>query len=84
MGQGAGPSDGLPWYRRRGTAIAALLLVGPFGLPLVWMCPAFSLRTRIVLTAATLVLTVVSLRFTSTLLELLETQIETLRELQAL
>ncbi|MDD5438849.1 MAG: hypothetical protein PHS37_01525 [Candidatus Omnitrophica bacterium] len=38
------------WYHRPYVIIGALLMLGPFALPLVWSSPAMSRLTKIILT----------------------------------
>jgi len=47
------------WYQSTSLIVIALLCVGPFALPLVWINPRYSKTTRIIVTILVLVLTVV-------------------------
>jgi hypothetical protein len=53
--------EGLKWYYSRHAVVLGLSTLGPFALPLVWLNPRYSLRTKIALTALILVLTVLIL-----------------------
>ncbi len=46
------------WYYRPAVLILAFLCVGPFALPLVWLNPNFSRKTKIIITAVVLVLSI--------------------------
>jgi len=48
----------IKWYLRPSMVIAALLVSGPFAIPLVWMSPAFTKAAKIATTILTIVLTV--------------------------
>jgi hypothetical protein len=45
------PTD-LPWYRRTGFVVLALIFVAPVGIPLVWWNRLWSQRTRIIASIA--------------------------------
>lgn len=47
------------WYHSNSTLLMALLCLGPLALPLVWMNPRFSQVTKIVISLAIVVLTIV-------------------------
>lgn len=47
----------LPWYYRTAFIVLMLASVGPFALPLVWFRPRLSLAWKIVISAATAVVT---------------------------
>ncbi len=44
------------WYFKTNTIVIAFLCVGPFALPLVWLNPRFSQKTKIVVTVITIIL----------------------------
>jgi len=46
------------WYHKPAVVIIALLALGPFALPLVWMSPAFTRPARIVMTILVIAITV--------------------------
>jgi hypothetical protein len=46
------------WYFSTGTVVLALLCVGPFGLPLVWLNPRYKPLTKVAVTVLVLGLTV--------------------------
>lgn len=52
------------WYLTTTTLMIALLSVGPFALPLVWINPKFSLTKKILWTVVTIVLTYVLFQVT--------------------
>ena len=45
------------WFFRSSILILALLTVGPFALPLVWLNPAYSRNKKIIITVVVLVMT---------------------------
>ncbi len=46
------------WYYKNSTIIVAILLLGPFALPLVWMKPQYKLETKIIISIIVIVLTI--------------------------
>ena len=46
------------WYHRPVTIVIAILAVGPFALPLIWMSPALKRWHKVVVTIAVLAITV--------------------------
>lgn len=52
------------WYHTTTTLVIALLSVGPFALPLIWVNPKFSTAKKILWTAVTLVLTYLMIQVT--------------------
>ena len=65
----AGPAPGVqsstpsgahvPWYFSTSILVIAILSLGPLALPLVWLNPRYKTLTKILITAAVLVLTYV-------------------------
>ncbi len=53
------PKPKVKWYQSTSFIVIALLCVGPFALPLVWINPRYSKTTRIVVTVVVIVLTIV-------------------------
>jgi len=47
------------WYFKTWSLIGSYLCVGPFMLPLVWANPRFSKKTKIIITAAVIIITYV-------------------------
>ena|SRR3989338_2104242 len=47
----------MKWYHKTSSLIVALLCIGPFALPLVWINPQYSLRKKIIVTVLILILT---------------------------
>ncbi len=48
----------MKWYFKPFFVIIAVLSLGPFALPLVWMSPAFSKPSKIVITILVILLTI--------------------------
>ena len=56
----ARPVSGPParkWYHSNGSLVTALLTVGPFALPLLWINPRYKLTTKIVVSIVVLAVT---------------------------
>jgi hypothetical protein len=51
------------WYFSTSNLVVALLCVGPLALPLVWLNPRFKRITKIVITVAVIVVTIVACQF---------------------
>ena len=47
------------WYFKTGSLIVSFLLVGPFMLPLVWAHPRFSKKSKLIISAAIIILTLI-------------------------
>lgn len=45
------------WYFKTWSLVASFLCVGPFMLPLVWKNPRFSKKSKMIISAAVLILT---------------------------
>ncbi len=56
-GDALNPAPKVKWYFKKRTFIAALLAVGPFALPLLWINPHYSLTSKIIWTVVVLGLT---------------------------
>ena len=69
------------WYLTNTVVVLAILVLGPFALPLVWLNPRYSLVVRIVVTLAILVFSWWAYQFTRDLLVDLGDQMELLQEL---
>ena len=62
------------WWLSRRIAILGLVVVGPLALPLVWLSPKFSVIVKILITVATIVLTVLMWKMTLVSLARLKAQ----------
>lgn len=51
-----GKSQETKWYFKTSCIITAFLCVGPLALPLVWLNPRFSQKTKIIVTIITIIL----------------------------
>ena len=63
------------WYFKKGTLVFALLMVGPFALPLLWVNPRYSLFAKIFWSVLIIGITVGAGFFTAKLLETLMQQL---------
>jgi len=52
------------WYFRTPVLVIAILSIGPLALPLLWLNKRFSLRSKILITAATMIITYYSIVLT--------------------
>lgn len=68
------------WYLKPVSIIIAILLAGPFALPLVWISPALRLWHKIAITILAILLTVWLITASAAIYESL---VKELRELQA-
>jgi len=51
------------WYFKTWSLVASFLCIGPFMLPLVWTNPRFSKKSKIIITIAVAVITIVMTEF---------------------
>ena len=70
----------IKWYLKPVAIVVAILAVGPFAIPLVWMSPAFNKWQKIAITALLILLTIWLVR---TSVNLVETFKQRMQELQA-
>ena len=63
------------WYFKKGTLVFALLAIGPFALPLLWINPRYSILAKVFWTALILGLTVGLGMLTGSLLDYLMKQL---------
>jgi len=68
----------MKWYLRPVTIIIAILAVGPFAIPLVWLSPAFKKWLKVTLTVLLILLSIVLVKCSMQAYSLL------LKEMQAL
>jgi arginine exporter protein ArgO len=47
------------WYFKTGSLILSFLLVGPLMLPLVWVHPRFSRKSKLIISAVIIILTII-------------------------
>lgn len=66
------------WYFSNTSVVLALLCVGPFALPLVWIHPLYKIVTKIIVTVAVIGLTVWTYFLTRDLLRIVMGQLEML------
>jgi hypothetical protein len=52
------PTPIIKWYHKTSAIVLALLLLGPFALPLVWLNPQYKISTKIIVTIIVIVATV--------------------------
>jgi hypothetical protein len=50
---------GTKWYFGTSSVVVAVLCVGPFALPLVWFNPRYKIITKLVVTVAVIIMTMV-------------------------
>ena len=49
------------WYFKTSTLVIAILSIGPLALPLAWFNPRFSLKAKVIISVATIVVTYASI-----------------------
>jgi membrane protein implicated in regulation of membrane protease activity len=68
------------WYLRPVAILLAILAVGPFAIPLVWLSPALKAWLKIVITIAIVLLTIWMINASASLYSTLSGQVEDLRK----
>jgi predicted nucleic acid-binding Zn ribbon protein len=58
----------VPWYQRTSMIILAFAAIGPLALPLVWLHPQYSRKTKMIVTAVTLFVTYLTVMMISVLI----------------
>ncbi len=53
--------SGTKWFFSTGTAVIALLAVGPFALPLIWFNPRYKPITKLVISTVVIAITILTL-----------------------
>ena len=66
------------WYFKTSTVVLGLLVAGPLALPIVWMNPRYKIVTRVLITVAVLVVTILLVYLTAALYRNLIDQVKTL------
>ncbi len=66
----------IKWYYSTSTVVIALLCVGPLALPLVWLNPRYKIITKLVVTVAVIVLSILLCYLTAGIYSRLTQQIE--------
>ena len=61
-----------PWYAKTSILVVSLLMVGPFALPLVWLNPYYSRKTKIIVSLIVIAITWVVWVMTANALKSLE------------
>ena len=59
--------DKVKWYYNPVVDIMAVLILGPFALPLVWRSPSLKKWAKVLLTAAVVILTILTIKYSITL-----------------
>ncbi len=67
------------WYLKPSTVIIAILCIGPFALPVVWLSSAFKKSHKVYITIAIILLSLLLVRSSTELYQLL---LKNIRELQ--
>ncbi len=74
-------APGGKWYFTNMAVVIALLALGPFALPLVWLNPRYNLVTRLVITVVVVAFSYWAYGFTRDLLQDLNEQMDLVHEL---
>ena len=69
------------WALTRRAVWIGLFVVGPLGLPLLWLSPRFSQTAKILISVLTLAATVLTFYYAGVLMQHLETQLKDLKEM---
>jgi len=69
----------LKWYLKPSTVIIALLCIGPFALPLLYMSPAFKKSHKIIITVTVVILSILLVQSSAGLYKML---LKNMREFQ--
>jgi len=75
------PKKTIKWYYRPAMVIVAILVLGPFALPIVWMSPALKRWQKAVLFIVTLAITAWLIKATADIFQSVSKQ---MRDMQAL
>ena len=63
MSHAVAPKPRAKWYHSNSSLLIALLCLGPLALPLVWLNPRYKGITKLVITVAVIILTIVACQF---------------------
>lgn len=72
----------LKWHQRPTVVIIALLMIGPFALPMVWASPAFTKPAKIVITILVIGVTVWLVKMSLNVYQLFMKDIKELQDLK--
>lgn len=60
--QTTGSGKAVKWYLKPLAILVAILAVGPFAIPLVWMCPSFKKWHKVLITILVIFVTVAAIK----------------------
>lgn len=81
MSEAQGNKSQVRWYLTPAAILAAVLIAGPFAIPLVWMSPAFKKRQKALITALLILLTIWLVKVSADLYGSLFRQLQQLQEM---
>lgn len=76
-----GTAPSVKWYFKFPTVIMAIFCVGPFALPLLWASPAFSKKLKVIITLAFIISTVLLIRVSFKLYNILLDEMHQLQDI---
>ncbi len=71
------------WYRRTGSVVIAVLLVGPLALPMIWFNPSYSRAKKIIATVAIVILTLILAVYTEAAVQTLTERLAEIRSVSS-
>lgn len=73
-------ADSIKWYLKPVAIIVAILAVGPFAIPVIWISPAFKRWQKIVITILLLLLTLWLVRTSAGMVESFKQRMQELQD----
>ena len=77
------PKPNIPWYQKTQSITAAILLLGPLALPMLWLNPRYKMTVKIIWTVVILGLTWALAKYTAVIFEHLMDQMADLKALSS-
>lgn len=69
----------IKWFLKPASVIVAILIVGPFALPLVWISPAFKKLAKVVITILVILISIWLVRTSADIYKLFVTEMQSLK-----
>ena len=73
-------SSSIKWYLKPVSVVVAILIVGPFALPLVWMSPAFKAWQKVAISLLLILATIWLVQVSSAVYQQFLAQMQSLRD----
>ena len=71
----------IKWYYTQPAVILAVIVAGPFALPLVWKSPALKRWNKILLTAVIIILTVWTIKLSVDIFQIVKKHLDSYRDI---